>query len=123
MKTQTASKSVYFLMEVIIVIFLFSLSSLICMQVHVRAVSIQEEADATRYALREATSILEGIKAGHYPKQCEAHKNCTWEVEENKQSYNFQLHDTQKEQGVLTIKYKDKELVKLPFTWSEGVAQ
>lgn len=123
MKAQTASKSVYFLMEVIIVIFLFSLSSLICMQVHVRAVAIQEEADATRYALREATSILEGIKAGHYPKQCEVYKNCTWEIEENKQSYSFQLRDVQKKQGVLTIKYKDKELVQLPFTWSEGVAQ
>lgn len=121
MKAQTASKSVYFLMEVILVIFLFSLSSLICMQVHVRAVSIQEEADATRFAMQRAASILEGIKAGRYPQSCQAQMACTWEVEEKKQVYSFQLIDIQEGQGLLVIKQGDEELLTLPFTWTQEV--
>lgn len=123
MKIYSTSKSVYFLMEVMLVILLFALSSMVCIQVHVQAVNMQKEADATRFAMQQATSILEGIKTGLYPSQCNAYQDCTWEVLENGHTYSFSLTSVQEEQGMLMIRQGEQEYLQLPFTWNVEVVK
>lgn len=121
MKIQATSKSVYFLMEVIIVILLFALSSTVCIQVHAYAIHMQQEANATRYAIQEATSIVEGIKAGIYPEVCHAYEACTWNISSNTHTMEVMIETSDHEQGEVTIKQEDQVLLSLPFTFVEEV--
>lgn len=112
------SKSIYFLMEIMIVLIFFALSAAICLQVLVSAHNTSSHAMQLRFAMQEGTNIVETMQAS---QQAIA----PYEIEEDGITYTIDIQEEQTTYGFISgnvsITNGDTSLIVLPFAYKEEV--
>lgn len=113
-KTMT-SKSIYFLMEIMIVLIFFALSAAICLQLLVSAHDKSMHGMQLRFAMQEGSNLIETIQATHQIPD-------SYDVEDEEITYRIQIDkqvDANITKGTVKISSNEKALLELPFALKE----
>lgn len=124
MKSQP-SRSVYFFLEIMIVILFFTISAAVCVYVSAQASIKSDRAYAKRYALIQSENLIEVMKTSDVLQDGEGWKQdgqaswyTTWQDEQNR-TYDVTciiLEQTSKYcAGNMQVRYQDEVLFTLPF--------
>lgn len=116
---KTSAKSIFFLMELCIVILFFSLASAICVSVYAKSSVLNDQANARKQALIYAQNTIDDLQNQNF---LEDH----YRLNENFQVsadgvYEVSIKEVA-EGGELTILYKEKEIVSIAFALKGGTA-
>lgn len=124
MKSQP-SRSVYFFLEIMIVILFFTVSAAVCVYVSAQASIKSDRADAKRYALIKSENLIEEMKTTNVLEQekvfvqdSQTSWHTTWQ---DAQDRTYDVRITIQEQtstycaGNMQVQYQDELLFSLPF--------
>lgn len=123
MKSQP-SRSVYFFLEIMIVILFFTVSAAVCVYVSAQASIKSDRADAKRYALIKSENLIEVMKTTDvlrseaFIQDAQTSWHTTW-YDEQDRTYDVRI--TIQEQtstycaGNMQVLYQDELLFSLPF--------
>lgn len=123
MKSQP-SRSVYFFLEIMIVILFFTVSAAVCVYVSAQASIKSDRADAKRYALIKSENLIEVMKTTDvlrseaFIQDAQTSWHTTWQDEQDR---TYDVRITIQEQtstycaGNMQVQYQDELLFSLPF--------
>lgn len=118
------SRSVYFFLEIMIVILFFTVSAAVCVYVSAQASIKSDRADAKRYALIKSENLIEVMKTTDvlrseaFIQDAQTSWHATWQDEQDR---TYDVRITIQEQtstycaGNMQVLYQDELLFSLPF--------
>lgn len=117
MKRNMKSKSIYFLMELMIVLFFFAFSATICVHFAMESYSRSQHGNDLRVAMSQGTNVVEQIQATHQLPKSETFIS-------DGREYDMVVTSMQDESklisGTIVIKQGDAILITLPFAYGEA---
>ena len=111
----TTSKSIYFLMEIIIMLLFFAFSSAVCIQFVMQSKQKSEHGNDLRFAMLEGTNVMESIQATN---QIPA----SYTKKQEDEIYQIEIEWNQvgtRKEGTVSIEKENVVLFQLPFMIGE----